>query len=583
VNESQRTQIEQDLVGYLQRHEQKELLRFVIVGSVDDGKSTLIGRLLHDLNAVYDDQLAAVQKATTMEGGAIDFSLFTDGLAAEREQGITIDVAYRYFATERRKFIVADTPGHVQYTRNMVTGASTADVCVILIDARLGVLEQSRRHAYLASLLGISHLLVAVNKMDLRGYDEAVYDAICTELRGFVDGLAFKDVTFVPICATRGENLATPAATMPWYRGPTVLGFLDEVPIGPAVEGRSQSDFRYPVQYVLRPNLDYRGFAGQIASGVVKKGDAVMVLPSGRRTRVKAIDTFAGERQAAFAPESVTLRLEDEVDCSRGDLIVHVDQRPRVQRTLDAHVVWLHERALDPKKTYLVKHTTRTVRMQVERVRSKIDLATLRPVPAETLALNEIGQLTLTCHQPLYYDAYTKNRTTGSFVIVDSLTNNTVGAGMILDDAAAQDLDAALSEVRAGADASARTQVSAGERAERLGQTGCALLLHGSHGAPALARTVAFALERRLFDLGHAAHVLAFDGEPTAAQALALRACADAGLVTIWTGAAAEVAAVGAPLERARRLEVAVDEQQSVAAAVDRLVALLADHGQLDR
>ncbi len=575
-----RERIEAEIVAYLQRHEKKELLRFVIVGSVDDGKSTLIGRLLHDLNAVYDDQLAAVQKATTMAGGAIDFSLFTDGLAAEREQGITIDVAYRYFATERRKFIVADTPGHVQYTRNMVTGASTADVCVILIDARLGVLEQSRRHAYLASLLGISHLLVAVNKMDLRGYEQAVYDDICRDLGAFVDALAFESVTFVPICATKGENLATPAATMPWYRGPTVLGFLDEVPVG-TKDDRSVGDFRYPVQYVLRPNLDYRGFAGQIASGVVRTGDAVMILPSGRRSKVKAIDTFAGERAEAFAPESVTLRLEDEVDCSRGDMIVHAERRPRVMRTFDADIVWLHERALDPHKTYLLKHTTRTVRMQVARVLSKIDLTTLEPVPAETLALNEIGQLTLTCHQPLYFDAYTKNRATGSFIVVDSLTNSTVGAGMIRDDAAAQDLDAALREARAGAEASSRTQVSAGERAQKLGQSGFALLLHGE---PTGARTIAFALERRLYDLGHAAHVLTFDGAPAAAaQALAVRACSDAGLVTIWTGAATDAAAIGAALAGEKRHEFAVAADEPPAAAVARLIAVLTDHGQLDR
>jgi sulfate adenylyltransferase large subunit len=514
--------IEKDILGYLSRHEAKELLRFVIVGSVDDGKSTLIGRLLHDLNAVYEDQLAAVKRATTMEGESIDFSLFTDGLAAEREQGITIDVAYRYFTTERRKFIVADTPGHVQYTRNMVTGASTADVGVILIDARLGVLEQSRRHAYIASLLGIPHLLVAVNKMDLREYSQAVFDQICEDFRGFVRGLAFKDVTFVPVSALKGENLVSPAPAMAWYQGPSVLGFLEQVPIA---EDRNLRDLRYPVQVVLRPNLNYRGFSAQIVSGVVKKGETVMVLPSGKTSRVKAIDTHGGERDEAFAPESVTLRLEDEIDCSRGDMIVHPANRPRVQRGFDAHVVWLHERALDPQKTYLIKHTTRMIRMQVDRVHWKVDLATLREVPAETLGLNDIGRLGITCHQPLYYDAYAKNRGTGSFVIVDSLTNNTVGAGMIIDDDPGQDLDAAMREVQAGADAPARTQISPRERREKLGQGGVAVRVSD--------RVLAYALERRLFDLGHAAHVLAFDDQPAQAVALAARACADAGLVAI--------------------------------------------------
>ncbi|HWE27734.1 MAG TPA: sulfate adenylyltransferase subunit CysN, partial [Polyangia bacterium] len=507
--------IDSDILGYLSRHEAKELLRFVIVGSVDDGKSTLIGRLLHDIDAVYDDQLSAVRRATTMAGETVDFSLITDGLAAEREQGITIDVAYRYFATERRKFIVADTPGHVQYTRNMVTGASTADVGVILIDARLGVLEQSRRHAYIASLLGIPHLVVCVNKMDLRGYAEETFAAIAAGFRAFCDGLSFRDVTFIPVSALRGENVVHGATHMPWYDGPTVLGFLERVPVA---DDRNLADFRYPVQYVLRPNLDYRGFAAQVASGVVGKGDEVVVLPSGRRSRVRAIDTADGERTHAAAPESVTLRLEDEVDCSRGDMIVHPHNRPRVARSFEAHVVWMHERALDPHKSYWLKHTTRMVRMQVDAVRWKVDLPTLAERPAETLALNDIGRVAITCHQPIYFDPYGRNRATGSFVIVDSLSNNTVGAGMIIDEA-----DSAVD-----VDAGARTQVSPRERADKLGQAGVTLVLHGA--APDELRGVAFALERRLFDLGRVAHVLfAGEGTPTA-LAWAARACTDAGL-----------------------------------------------------
>ncbi len=567
--------IERDIVSYLHRHETKELCRFVIVGSVDDGKSTLIGRLLHDISAVYEDQLSAVKRATTREavdGEAIDYSLITDGLAAEREQGITIDVAYRYFATERRKFIVADTPGHVQYTRNMVTGASTADVGVILIDARLGVLEQSRRHAYIASLLGIPHLLVAVNKMDLRGYAQGTFEAIRTEFRGFVDGLGFRDVTFVPVSALRGENVVHGSTQMPWYDGPTVLGFLERVPIA---EDRNLDDFRYPVQYVLRPNLDYRGFSAQIASGIVNKGDEVLVLPSGRRTRVRAIDTADGERDEAFAPESVTLRLEDEVDCSRGDMIVHPHNRPRVARTFDAHVVWLHERALDPHKSYWLKHTTRLVRMQVDAVRCRVDLGTLAEAPAETLALNDIGRVTLTCHQPLYFDAYVRNRATGSFVIVDSLSNNTVGAGMIVDDGATQELEAALGELRAGGGAASRTQVSPRERADKLGQTGLTLMLHGAPEAEL--REAAFALERRLFDVGRVAHVLFAGDGGAAALAWAARACTDAGLVTIAVAgdAAVERQELRARVGEARVRDAALTPGEPVERAVARLVALV--------
>ena len=423
--------IDKDILGFLAKHENKELLRFVIVGSVDDGKSTLIGRMLFELKAVYEDQLEAVMKATTMVGVPIDFSLITDGLEAERAQGITIDVAYRYFTTEKRKFIVADTPGHTQYTRNMVTGASTADVGIILIDARLGVLEQSRRHAFIASLLGIPHLLVAVNKMDLVEYGAARFEEIQAEFRKFTSGLTFKDVTFVPVSALLGENVVQRGEHMPWYKGPTVLGFLETVPIA---EDRNLKDFRFPVQYVLRPHLNYRGFAAQIASGVVKKGDAVMVLPSGKTSRVKGIDTYEGERNEAFMPESVTIRLEDEIDCSRGDMLVLPNNRPRVGRSFDADVVWMHERPLDPEKSYFLKHTSQMIRMQVETVHDRIELTTLERVPAETLSLNEIGRLTITCHRPIYYDAYLDNRVTGAFVIVDSLSNSTVAAGMIRRD-----------------------------------------------------------------------------------------------------------------------------------------------------
>jgi sulfate adenylyltransferase large subunit len=462
----------------------------------------------------------------------------------------------------------------------MVTGASTADVGVILIDARLGVLEQSRRHAYIASLLGIPHLLVAVNKMDLRGYAQETFETIRTELRGFLDGLAFRDVTFVPVSAKRGENVVQGSPNMPWYDGPTVLGFLESVPIA---EDRNLTDFRYPVQYVLRPNLDYRGFSAQIASGVVKKGDEVLVLPSGKRSRVRAIDTADlaaaapdSDRTEAFAPESVTLRLEDEIDCSRGDMIVHPHNRPRVARSFDAHVVWMHERALDPHKTYWIKHTTRTVRMQVDAVRSKVDLATLTERPSETLGLNDIGRVGITCHQPLYFDPYARNRATGSFVIVDSLSNSTVAAGMIIDDEATQDLDAALRELDAGSDVAARTQVSPRERADKLGQHGLTLLLHG--GSPSRLRTIAFALERRLFDLGRAAHVLFAAESAPAALAWAARACTDAGLITICVTAGEDAAAdaeVRARVGESRVIHGAVSDEP-IDQIVERLVGLVA-------
>src|SRR5688572_2120877 len=417
-----------DVEEHLRRHQQKELLRLVVVGSVDDGKSTLIGRLLHDTNGVYDDQLLAVKRASNQAGMEIDFSLFTDGLKAEREQGITIDVAYRYFATDKRKFIIADTPGHIQYTRNMATGASTANVAVILIDARLGVLTQSRRHAYIASLLGIPHLLVCVNKMDLVGFDREVFDRITTEFRRFASQLDFKDVSFVPVSALRGDNIVDKSSQAPWYEGPSVLSFLETVPIA---ADWNLSDFRFPVQYVLRPHLNYRGFAGEIASGSVRRGDPIMVLPSGRRTRVASIDTFEGSLESASAPLSVTLTLADEVDVSRGDMLVLPDDVPTVDRCFEATLVRMHERPLDLLKSYLLKHTTMLQRVEVEQLMSRTNLDTLKPEACETLELNDIGTVRIHCHRPLYFDAYRNNRRTGAFVLIDSLSNGTVAAGVI--------------------------------------------------------------------------------------------------------------------------------------------------------
>ncbi|HTM44704.1 MAG TPA: sulfate adenylyltransferase subunit CysN [Polyangiaceae bacterium] len=509
---------------YLEQHQKKELLRFVAVGSVDDGKSTLIGRLLHDTQGIYDDQLSAVKRASKQGGSEIDFSLFTDGLKAEREQGITIDVAYRYFSTDKRKFIIADTPGHVQYTRNMATGASTANVGIILIDARLGVLQQSRRHAYIASLLGIPHLVVAVNKMDLMEYSEQVYRDVVQTFSAFAKPLGFKDVTFIPISALGGDNVVTKSKLMPWWEGGTMLQYLETVPIA---TDRNLTNFRFPVQYVLRPDLNYRGFSGEVSSGVVKKGDSVVVLPSRKQTRIVGIDTFDGELNEAHTPMGVTLRLADEIDISRGDMLVHPTDVPQVTRSFDAMVVWLNERAADTQKSYLLKHTTQLVRAQIKTVAFSVDLETLGQLPATSLGLNEIGKVRIETRRPLYLDPYAVNRATGSFILIDSLSNNTVAAGMILPGAEAS---ASSTDDRGG------SQVSAQERRERLGQSGAVVVIQGEQGA---STELAFAVERTLFDHGHVSVVLdAGNNNLSAEQAASFAATsARSGLICVVIGA----------------------------------------------
>jgi sulfate adenylyltransferase large subunit len=515
-----------DVLAYLARQEQKELLRFVAVGSVDDGKSTLIGRLLHDSHGIYDDQLSAVERASKTRGsagGKLDLALLTDGLRAEREQGITIDVAYRYFATDKRKFIIADTPGHVQYTRNMATGASTANVALILIDARHGVLKQSRRHAYIASLLGIPQLCVCVNKMDLVEYRQDAFEAIKRDFESFVARLRFREVRFVPISAVEGDNVVHRSERMRWYGDETVLGYLERVPVSSDV---NLSDFRYPVQLVARPDLHYRGFAGQIASGVVRAGDDVTVLPSGKRSTVAGIDTFDGSIEEAFAPMSVTLRLSDEVDVSRGDMIVHTGNLPAVARRFEAHLVWMNEQALGIGKSYFLKHTTRMVRASVDAVIGRVDLDTLDEQPAASLELNDIGRVAMSCNQPLYFDAYTRNRQLGAFVVVDALTNNTVGAGMIVD---------ALTEERRARAREASSLVSAADRRARFGHAGAVIAFSGQ---PATGHeSLAYQLERTLFEMGLAAFVIdvgAFDDtrSPSLLADLAEQ-CVRAGLLTI--------------------------------------------------
>jgi bifunctional enzyme CysN/CysC/sulfate adenylyltransferase subunit 1 len=424
----------QEIEEALAQRAVKELVRLVIIGSVDDGKSTLIGRLLYETGALYDDQVEQVRRATR-NGDPLDFSLFTDGLKAEREQGITIDVAYRYFETARRKFILADTPGHAQYTRNMATGASTADAGIILVDARLGVLPQTRRHATIAALLGIRRLAVAVNKMDLVGFDEETFRRIVRELCDFSGRLGFEKLSFFPVSARLGDNVAQASARTPWHRTGTILGFLDDVP---AAREDARAPFRFPVQMVLRPQLGSRGLAGQIASGSVAVGDEVVVLPSGTRSKVRAIESFEGGFSHAFAPMSVVLRLSDEVDAGRGDLLAHPASAPAVLAQVEATVVWLSARTLDPRRAYLLKHTTRTTPAQVEAVRYRLDPETLAQQPASTLALNDVGCIAVRCARPLACDPYASNRVTGAFILIDALTNETAGAGTIVEAAAAQ-------------------------------------------------------------------------------------------------------------------------------------------------
>jgi sulfate adenylyltransferase large subunit len=412
-----------------------ELLRIATAGSVDDGKSTLIGRLLHDSKAILEDQLAHVVQTSERRGdGYVNLALLTDGLRAEREQGITIDVAYRYFQTARRKFIIADTPGHEQYTRNMVTGASTADLSIVLVDARKGVSEQTRRHAYIASLLHIPHLVVGVNKMDLVSYSEDRFYEILDELTDWAARLALPDITFVPISALNGDNVVDRSWNMQWYGGAPLLYHLEHVVIAP---DRNLIDVRLPVQWVIRPmsdeHHDYRSFAGQMAGGVLRPGSEVVVLPSGRTSKIKAIDSYDGPLEAAFPTMSVAIRLEDEVDVSRGDMLVEADDAPVVARELEANICWMSEQPMSPGGRYAIKHTTRTARAVVDRLEYRVDVNTLEHDHAASgLKLNEVGRVHLRASAPLMVDPYARNRTTGSFILIDESTNDTVAAGMII-------------------------------------------------------------------------------------------------------------------------------------------------------
>jgi sulfate adenylyltransferase large subunit len=421
--------------GYSMPRRNTELLRIATAGSVDDGKSTLIGRLLYDSKAILADQMDHVVQTSERRGdGYVNLALLTDGLRAEREQGITIDVAYRYFQTTKRKFIIADTPGHEQYTRNMVTGASTADVSIVLVDARKGVSEQTRRHAYIASLLRIPHVVVCVNKMDLVKYDENAFYDILEEMTDWAARLAIPDTTFIPISALKGDNVVDRSDRMQWYGASTLLYHLEHVVIAP---DRNLSDLRFPVQWVIRPmsdeHHDYRGFAGQVAGGILTPGSEVTVLPGGQRSKVAGIDTYGGEVQEAFPTMSVAVRLEDEVDVSRGDMLVGRDDQPVAARELEAMVCWMSDQPLQARGRYSIKHTTRTARAIVEEIEHRIDINTLEHVPATRLGLNEIGRVQLRCSSALVVDPYSRNRTTGSFILIDESTNDTVAAGMILN------------------------------------------------------------------------------------------------------------------------------------------------------
>jgi len=525
-----------DISSYLHRHETKDLLRFLTCGSVDDGKSTLIGRLLYDSHMIYEDQLEKVTKDSKIYGTTdddFDPALLTDGLKAEREQGITIDVAYRYFSTDKRKFIIADTPGHEQYTRNMATGASTCDLAVILIDARYGVITQTKRHSFICSLLGIKHVIVAVNKMDLVEWSEEKYEQIKSDYNAFVARLNFSDIHFIPMSALKGDNVVDHGGNLNWYDGSTFLHHLESVNIS---TDRNLIDMRLPVQYVLRPNLDFRGFSGTMASGVVRVGDEVASLPSRQESRIKAIYGPDGELKEAFAPMAITVTLEDEIDVSRGNMLVPVKNIPHIGNEFEAMVVWMHEETAKPGKNYLIKHTTSMIPGVLSDIRYKVDVNTMRrqresgdvesrksevdcgaasyqplatschSVEAE-LHLNEIGRCHITLHRPIAFDPYDRNRATGAFIIIDRLSNATVAAGMIVDRIVSKPghKKAPVSQNIVKSD----SLVSADDRQKLLGQHGATIWLTGLSGSGK--STIANQLEKDLIEQGHLCYIL--DGD----------------------------------------------------------------------
>ncbi|MBL7112391.1 MAG: adenylyl-sulfate kinase [Bacteroidales bacterium] len=519
-----------DIKAYLDQDQKKDLLRLLTAGSVDDGKSTLIGRLLFDSRKLYEDQLSALERDSKREGhagGEIDYALLLDGLKAEREQGITIDVAYRYFSTARRKFIIADTPGHEQYTRNMITGGSTANLAILLVDARKGVITQTRRHSYLVSLLGLRHVVVAVNKMDLVDYKQEVFESICEDYHKFVTQLDIPDIHFIPLSALKGDNVVDISDKMPWYHGKSLLEFLETVHV---TSDRNFEELRYPVQYVIRPDLQYRGFAGRVASGIIRTGDEVMVLPSRKTTTVTAITSpqsavhspqkneEGGRRKEefsehdsrptshvsrltsyAFPPQSVSLTLTDEIDISRGDMLVHPGNLPRIGRSFEAMLVWMDEAPMDPYTQFYIKQTTNTTKARIETIRYRVDVNTLEKPETDHFKLNEIGRVVMTTVKPLFFDAYKKNRNTGSFVLIDPVTHNTVAVGMILD-AVVTKLEIRNSKLEISHIVQGNSLINSEEREGRLHQKGATIWITGLHGSGK--NEVAYGLERRLFDIG---------------------------------------------------------------------------------
>ncbi len=488
-----------DIDQYLKQHEQKSLLRFITCGSVDDGKSTLIGRLLYESQMLFEDQLAAVEadsKRFGTQGDAIDFALLVDGLAAERERGITIDVAYRFFSTDRRKFIVADTPGHEQYTRNMVTGASTADAAILMVDARKGILTQTRRHSYLVSLLGIRNVVVAINKMDLVGYSEKVYLQIVEDYRQFAKQIGIEQICFIPMSAFKGDNITEPSAETPWYHGPTLMGYLETVEVNE--EHLQTLPMRMAVQWVNRPNLDFRGFSGYLASGTVKPGDRIRVLPSGKESQVARIVAYDGDLEQAVAGQSITLTLDDEIDISRGDLLMQASAPASVGKQFDTTLVWMHEEPLLPGRSYLMKIGTRTVSATVTDIKHQVNVNTLEHVAAKSLALNGIGVCTLSLDQNIAFDPFQDNRETGSFILIDRMTNTTIGAGLI-NFALRRSQNITIQHV--DVDKQARQQMKH--------QKPCVLWLTGLSGSGK--STIANLVEKKLFALGR--HTYLLDGD----------------------------------------------------------------------
>lgn len=542
-----------DIREYLDQDQKKDLLRLLTAGSVDDGKSTLIGRLLFDSKKLYEDQLSALERDSKREGhagGEIDYALLLDGLKAEREQGITIDVAYRYFSTALRKFIIADTPGHEQYTRNMITGGSTANLAILLVDARKGVITQTRRHSYLVSLLGIRHVVVAVNKMDLVDWSKNVFDVICEEYHKFVTQLDIPDIQFIPLSALKGDNVVEVSDKMPWYHGKSLLEFLETIHI---TSDLNFEELRYPVQYVIRPDLQHRSFAGRVASGVIREGDEVMVLPSKKTSKITSIiypeskfQTTNSKYQInskeqisnsnpqpktgyAFPPQSVSITLADEIDVSRGDMLVHPGNVPRISRSFEAMLVWMDEEAMDPYTQFYIKQTTNTTKARIEAIRYKVDVNTLEKSETDHFKLNEIGRVVVTTVKPLFFDAYKKNRNTGSFVLIDPVSHNTVAVGMILDTRPDEipstkfQITNSKSQIPnkfpvpnsnyqihppGTPNAEPGTEqivngislINPAERAKRYNQTGATIWITGLHGSGK--NEVAYGLERRLFDMG---------------------------------------------------------------------------------